>query len=110
MLIQYQRRKTVNRKPIESYVFFNHDPYISRIGHGYRHIDVYSVGPKWVSLREQATSGNKVRIRRSFWDHITQSKFFKTTKQAQEELDMKNRLNKAEVSAKKGCQVELIFG
>ena len=103
MLTQYQRRETVNRKPIESYVFFNHEPYIPRIGHGFRHIDVYSVGPKWVSLRERATSGNKVRINRKIWGIIAQSKFFKTLERSQYELSIKNSARRLGISNLADC-------
>ena len=107
---------------LEKYHFCNWWEELERkgISHGYRIVEVRSVGPKWVYLREPRPKGRDrnrfSKISRKFWEEIKVSKFktglsnFKTNKQAKEELVMKNRLMTAKTMAKKGCQVELIFG
>lgn len=90
------------------------------ISHGYRTVEVRSVGPKWVYLREIKPKGSDrnrfSKISRKFWEEIKVSKYknglpnFQTDLEASEERKMKNRLMTAKTMAKKGCQVELIFG
>ena len=89
------------------------------IGHGYRTVEVRSVGPKWVYLREQRHKGSEKnrysKISRDFWEDIKASKYknglpnFKTDMEAREEIKVKNRLVETKARSKQGLQTEIYF-
>ena len=68
------------KKHYEKYHFCNW--HTEAIGHGYRTVEVRSVGPKWVYLREPVPKGSDRtrfrRISRKVWEQIKNSKFFQT--------------------------------
>ena len=89
------------------------------IGHGYRTVEVRSVGPKWVYLREPRPKGSKKtrfsKISRGFWEEIKASRYknglpnFKTYEEEREEIKIKNRLIETKARSRQGLQTEIYF-